>query len=448
MRFFGIAIVVAALLAPLAGFGPLALRHDPIAIVSECAGAAALIAMALGQILATRLRILEPVFGGLDRIYVLHKWLGIGAMAAILLHDTLDAEAGGVGGDAALTDLAETFGEVSLYGLLILAIITVATFIPYRLWYLTHKFMGAFFAVALLHFALIAKPFATLDPLGLYIMAFGAAGVLSYLYTLLPRGQGSGWRSHRVVAVDRTRDAMAVTLEPDRRSIGHRAGQFAFVRFELPGLSESHPFTISKAPDADGLVRFTIKALGGYTRALNRELEVGSHALVSPPYGRFFRRRGAKREIWIAGGIGITPFVAWAQALEPDHSPIDLFLCVRGLGAAAHLDELNLIALSDPRFTVHLVDSTAGDRLTAERIAETASLVDAQVHFCGPKGMRETLRTGLCERGLRSSCFHYEMFEIRSGLGLRRLAQWLVSLPPSFGVFSSKPKGETAGLSL
>ena len=70
MRFFGIAIVVAALLAPLAGFGPLALRHDPIAIVSEYAGAAALIAMALAQILATRLRILEPVFGGLDRIYV------------------------------------------------------------------------------------------------------------------------------------------------------------------------------------------------------------------------------------------------------------------------------------------------------------------------------------------------------------------------------------------
>lgn len=241
---------------------------------------------------------------------------------------------------------------------------------------------------------------------------------------------------------------MAVTLEPARRSIGHRAGQFAFVRFELPGLSESHPFTISKAPDADGLVRFTIKALGGYTRALNRDLEVGSRALVSPPYGRFFRRRGAKREIWIAGGIGITPFVAWAQALEPDHPPVDLFLCVRGVEAAAHLDELNLIAASNPCFTVHLVDSAAGNHLTAERIAETASLVDAQVHFCGPEGMRETLQTGLCGRGLRSSCFHYEMFEIRSGLGLRRLAQWLVSSLPSFGVFRSKPKGETAGLSL
>ncbi len=448
MRIFGIAVVVAALLAPVAGFGPLALRHDPIAIVSEYAGAAALIAMALTQILATRLRILEPVFGGLDRIYVLHKWLGIGAMAAILLHDTLDAEIAGLGGDAAITDLAETFGEISLYGLLILAIITVATVIPYRLWYLTHKLMGAFFAVAMLHFALIAKPFATLDPLGLYILAFGAAGVLSYLYTLLPRGQSSGWRSHRVVAVDRTGGSMAVTLEPDGRSIGHRAGQFAFVRFELPGLTESHPFTISRAPDTDGRIRFTIKALGGYTHALNRELQVGSRALVSPPHGRFFRRRGAKREIWIAGGIGITPFVAWAQALEPDHPPIDLFFCVRGQEAAAHLDELKLIAASDPRFTVHMVDSTAGDRLTSEGIAETVSLADAQVHFCGPEGMRETLRTGLCERGLRSSCFHYEMFEIRSGLGLRRLAQWLVSLLPLSNVSGPKPKGEAAGLSL
>ena len=120
-----------------------------MAVFSEYVGAVALIAMAFSQVLPTRLRILEHAFGGLDRIYVLHKWLGIGAVTAILAHDTIDAE---VGRETALTDIAQTFCEISLYGLLVLAVITVATFIPYRLWYATHKLMGAFFALALLHF--------------------------------------------------------------------------------------------------------------------------------------------------------------------------------------------------------------------------------------------------------------------------------------------------------
>ena len=54
--------------------------------MSQYFGSTALIIMAISQLLATQFRFLEIIFGGLDRIYALHKWLGIGTLAFILMH--------------------------------------------------------------------------------------------------------------------------------------------------------------------------------------------------------------------------------------------------------------------------------------------------------------------------------------------------------------------------
>ena len=139
MRAIGLLLVAALIAAPLIEFVPLAAQHDPSAVFSQYIGCAALIAMAIAQIVATRIWIIEPIFGGLDRVYVLHKWLGIGALLSVLLHDTLDAEIDGVGRETWLTDLAETLGEISLYGFVILVLITIVTFIPYHLWRWSHR---------------------------------------------------------------------------------------------------------------------------------------------------------------------------------------------------------------------------------------------------------------------------------------------------------------------
>ena len=140
----------------------------------------------MGQILSTRLAAIETVFGGLDRVYLLHKWVGIVAMLAILVHDTVDADMQWLGRQTALNELAETLTEISLYGLLILVVISVATFIPYHLWKRSHKAMGALFAAGTFHFVFIMKPFAMTDPAGMYTGAFCAVGIAAYVWMLLP----------------------------------------------------------------------------------------------------------------------------------------------------------------------------------------------------------------------------------------------------------------------
>lgn len=439
MRRTGIAVVFIALLIPLFWFVPLAARHDPAAIASEYLGAAALIAMAFSQLLATRIPALQTVFGGQDRIYVLHKWLGIGAVVAVLLHESIDAEVSGLGGESALSEIAETLGEIGYYGLLALLAVTLLTLIPYHWWRWTHKLMGLVFSLAALHFAFIEKPFATLDPAGLYILAFCVIGVASYLLTLIPYNHRYMRNRYRVTAVEPQGDALAVTLAPRGRGLRHRPGQFAFVQFDVPGCRETHPYTISTAPDPSGILRFTIAPLGDHTGQLPEFLSSGAEAVVSGPLGRFTRKSGAAKEIWIAGGIGVTPFLAWAQSLPADHAPVHFFYSARSRGGAPHLRELEAIAQQDSDFHLHFVDSSAARRLTPHSIfhALDDDLIGAQTYFCGPLPMRNAFRSGLCRLGLRASSFHFEEFEIRSGIGLRRLLSWLVSYLRSPG----HPKG-------
>ena len=427
MRPLGLLLIALTLALPAFGFAQLAAQHDPVALFSQYLGSAALIVMAISQILATRVWGLETIFGGMDRIYVLHKWLGIGAMALIVLHDTIDAEMDGLGRETAVTEIAETLGEFSLYGLLVLVTLSIATFVPYHLWKYTHKAMGAFFTAGALHYAFILKPFPINEPLGLYILAFCGLGVLAYVYTLLPTGLFNGWRRYRVISVEPTGGAIAVSLEPVGRGFRHQAGQFAFVRFEVPGLTEIHPFTISKAPASDRTLRFTIKDLGDYTRDLAHTLHPGAEASVSGPFGHFRLHRKPGLQVWIASGVGITPFMAWAEALDTGSGPVHLFYSVRRRDAAPHLAELETLASAKPNLRLHLVETSTQGRLT---MAQVAAIVgddrrQARVSFCGPREMREALRQQLASAGFATNSFHYEEFEIRGGIGLRKLSTWL-----------------------
>lgn len=423
MKLTGLAVLIlTAIVMPGALFASLPQVSDSVALFSQYIGAVALILMAWAQVWATRAPGVESVFGGFDRVYVLHKWSGVAAMAAILLHDTIDAEMDALGRQTALNELGEALGELSLYGLLILAVISVATFIPYHLWKWTHKAMGAFFAAGAIHFLLIQKPFAVGDSLGLYIAVACVAGLLAYAVTLLPP-------RHRAYAVRDLRDtggATAITLAPTGKTrFAPRPGQFAVVCFDAPGLSEPHPFTLSAPVADDGSLQITAKALGDWTARLPRALAPGATAQVQGPFGRFTRHDGKQPEIWIAGGIGITPFLAWAEALGPGQTgPIHLFWAVRSEAEAPHLDRVRAAA-AQPALTLTLVASDAGDRLTAERIAQTVDPAGARVAFCGPAGLRRALQQGLARHGVAPRAFHYEEFEFRTGIGLRRLAAWI-----------------------
>lgn len=427
MNPFGLIVMIATTLFPAYQLFALPDVTDQVALFSQYLGLAALILMAWGQILSTRFAGMEAIFGGLDRIYVLHKWAGIVAMAAILVHDTVDAEMRGLGGETALTEVAETLGEISLYGLLILVVLSVATFVPYHLWKWTHKAMGALFVAGAFHFVFIMKPFAMTDPAGLFTGLFCVAGIAAYVWMLLPERLRPA-RRYRVAGIEKTGDALAVSLVPVGRPVRAAAGQFGILSFTGSGQPEPHPFSFSKLGD-DGALRVTVKALGDFTTRLPRVLEVGQDVRIQGPFGRF--RLAAKGpEIWVAGGIGVTPFVTWAEALAVDAPDMHLFYCVKSRAGAPHLAEVEALAAARPNLHLHVVASAEGQRLSPEMMADVVGvdvLAASKVSFCGPVGLRRSLQKALPRYGVSARRFHYEEFEFRTGVGLKRLAAWVLA---------------------
>ena len=114
---------------------------------------------------------------------------------------------------------------------------------------------------------------------------------------------------------------------------------------------------------------------------------------------------------------------------DPDAGPIDLFYCVTSRSAAAHLDELEALAARHDTLRLHVVASEEGARLSAEQIARIAGpdLSATQVAFCGPVSLRRSLQPALRRLGVPPRRFHDEAFEFRTGIGLKRLAGWVLT---------------------
>ncbi len=424
MKSTGLLALAGTALVPAWQLAALPATPDPLALFSQYLGLLALILMAWGQIMATRLPVVETLFAGLDRVYIIHKWAGMTAMAALLLHDTIDADMPGTSPNSVVNDIAETLGELSLYGLLILVLLSVMTFLPYHLWKWTHKSMGALFIAGSLHFALISKPFAMGDPAGLFTGVFCALGAVAWAYTVLPEHMKPA-ASYRITQLQRTGGSLAITMTPDARALKPRPGQFGLFRFTGAGLPEAHPFTFS-AIGPDGTLRITVRALGDFTELLDGAVATGQIVHVHGPFGRFLHK-ARRPAVWVAAGIGITPFVAQAAALRPGDQPVTLMYSVRDRTEAPHLSELEALTAAKDNLTLQVTETSHGRRLNAGDIArEMAALgTGTQLSFCGPVEMRRTLlRTlpaaGICARGM-----HFEAFEFRTGIGFARLARWL-----------------------
>ena len=194
---------------------------------------------------------------------------------------------------------------------------------------------------------------------------------------------------------------------------GHQAGQFAFVSFDEK--EGAHPFTITSAWTDDGRLSFVIKELGDYTKTLLAGLKIGDPVKVEGPYGQFTFSSNKPRQIWIGGGIGITPFIARMKALAQasagkNHRPLSHH---HGTRRRRHRQAAQRCAAGQRYFCTYW-SIHAMVLLTAERImAAVPKWESSDVWFCGPTRFGEALRRDFVTRGLPADDFHHELFDLR-----------------------------------
>lgn len=394
----------------------------PIALntLAVAAALAAAAAFPLSLVLAARLPVVERLFGGLDRVYGAHRATAIGVLVLVLGHGMLLAAsraAISVESVPSLFALTTDNWRVLLGAAVGVALsvgmyLTLGGRMRHELFVWVQRALGVAFLGAVVHaFAHESAKSASL-PLALYLGALNAAGIAAFGYrsifakALVPR------HDYRVANVRPLDDSVTeVTLEPAARPMRFTPGQFVFVTFyggRLP--EETHPFSMTSGANERDL-KLVIKRLGDYTAKL-RLLESGAKAKVEGPYGALSHARIANlRQIWIAGGIGITPFLSMARSLDSSGYQIDLFYATETKDQAHFLDELYEIADRDPRVRVVSVRRDNLGRISAEDVCGTMrDLVHKDILICGPPAMMDSLRAQFRELGVPDERLHAERF--------------------------------------
>lgn len=78
-------------------------------------------------------------------------------------------------------------------------------------------------------------------------------------------------------------------------------------------------------------------------------------AVVEGAYGMFDYKTGGQKQIWVAGGIGVTPFLSFIRNLEADLAfDIDFYYTVRHREEAIFVDEIKAAAKKNPRLKAHI----------------------------------------------------------------------------------------------
>jgi predicted ferric reductase len=391
-------------------------------LTAEVLSSSAMILMSCAIVLANRPRFLEPFFGGLDQMYKSHKTAALTAIIFLFLHFFIMP----LSEDP--LSLGRLLGKTALIGLSALIVLTLAPRIPvvggyirlaYHQWKLTHKFVGLFLIVGFIHMLQVKNLSKDAPIPNLYWNVIVYVGIAAYLYKELLAPFLRRPQAFVVEAVRRLNTStLEVTLKPKGPKPSQTAGQFLFVSF--PGdtrkrLAESHPFTVSSSPREDSL-RLSIKASGDWTKHLYSNLQAGVEARVDGCYGQLDYKAGGKKQIWIAGGIGVTPFLSWVRDFdgEPDHE-IDFFYTVRAEADALFADEFTAAAQKHQNFRATINASSKDGSLTADKIAAAikGNIADRHIYLCGPLPMTEAFRKQFMAKGVPAGNIHFEEFNFR-----------------------------------
>jgi len=168
-------------------------------------------------------------------------------------------------------------------------------------------------------------------------------------------------------------------------------------------------YSLSNDPAAAGRYRLGVlldpKSRGG-SAAVHAGFQVGQAVEIGRPRNNFPLRLDATHSVLFAGGIGITPILAMAHALQAAGRSFELHYCGRSAARLAFLDELQRFGT---RLQLHLDDGPAAQHLDTDAVL-AAPAPDRHLYVCGPNGFMDFVTHAARRLGWQESTVHLERF--------------------------------------
>ena len=240
------------------------------------------------------------------------------------------------------------------------------------------------------------------------VVSFGVVALVRIL-------QWSGLlkKRYKVVNIQSvTRGVKKITIEPTGRDLVPKPGQFAYLQHKR--FDQSHPFSVSHYNKQSKQISFSIKASGDWTKQLHSKLKKGQTVFVDGPYGVFgneIPQLEKNKVIVVAGGIGITPFLRFAQNNQ---------IGVLFYGNQTENDVAYKTTIEkNVDKVVHVLSSGKHENyetgfITGELIKSRVnkSLNEYSFFICGPPAMMDSIQKQLIKAGVSNKNIYTERFSL------------------------------------
>jgi nitric oxide dioxygenase len=250
------------------------------------------------------------------------------------------------------------------------------------------------------------------------------------------KGSWLGWRNFKIAKkVVESDEITSIYFEPvDGGDLpNYEAGQYISVRVfvEELGLKQPRQYTLSTSPQADYL-RISVKRepgngadqVAGWVSNTLHGLPEGAEVEVSAPTGNFYLIDSNKRNVFISGGVGLTPMIAMLNQLVTLDvpQPVTFIHACRSKQVHAMKQHLQDLTAKCPR--IHTLtayefpnegdvlgqDYDVAGRLDLSTVDAALLPADADYYLCGPMPFMAEQRKALLARGIKDEQIHSEAF--------------------------------------
>jgi len=392
-------------------------------ILKRTAGFGGMAMFAWSLILSGRYKLLDSWFRGLDQVYIAHRFLGTMVMALLILHPLgytfLHVAEQGTGNLIqhffGFADLAVMLGRISLYGLLLLGVWSILARVKHETFIRVHKWLGPLFIIGAIH-AFLSGPESVIMSnqfMWWYMAVLSLLATFTFLHYSVLGDILHPYYKYIVTDVKvLPGNVIDIYLTPKYRMANFTPGQFFYVAFDALGPDDYHPYSVASRND-NTIMRYVIKELGDYTSEL-RHLKPSMVARLKGPYGGFtFDDKKHDKQLWIAGGIGVTPFLSKAHSLRFSKlTPmVKMFHFARSKDETIDKDVLKATGLNHNAFDYKaLPQDKFGIVSLNDIVKQIGPLDDYAIYMCGPPGMLHAYEQQAIELGIRNQLY-YEEFD-------------------------------------
>lgn len=219
--------------------------------------------------------------------------------------------------------------------------------------------------------------------------------------------------------IQETPDARSFVLEIPAElaeKYRYRAGQFLTFRVPHADGAFNRCYSLSSAPETDGLPKVTVKRVSGGKGSnwFHDALREGGTLDVLPPAGRFVLGDGEAPVLLFGGGSGITPMMSLIKsAMKSSKRRMRLFYANRDKPSVIFDAEFDALAKTYPDRLeiIHHLDAAQGLTKPEEITTALKGFETAEAYLCGPGPFMTLVETTLLGAGMPRERVRIERFE-------------------------------------